>query len=71
MPQSLKNASVTSEEGTLSMTLTGSMTLKLKYEYEGQEVLVGFQDGSLCIQLADGAEFKIPVSRNRAQRRAA
>ncbi|MCM2279526.1 MAG: hypothetical protein NDJ89_15730 [Oligoflexia bacterium] len=59
------------EEGTLTMTLTGNMTLRLKYEFEGQEVTVGFQDGSLRVQLADGTEFKVPVGRARALRRVA
>lgn len=47
--------------GSLSMTLTGSMTLTLKYEYEGEEVVVGFTDHALKVQLSDGTEFKIPV----------
>lgn len=55
----------TSQEGALTMTLTGNMTLKLKYEYEGQEVLIGFEDHQLKIQLRDGTEFKIPVQRTR------
>lgn len=48
-------------EGSLTMTLSGSMTLKLKYEFDGQEVAVSFNDGYLKVALADGTEFKIPV----------
>jgi hypothetical protein len=51
-------------DGTLSMTLTGNMTLKLKYEFEGQEVTISFIDQSLRVQMTDGTEFKVPVTRN-------
>ena len=54
------------EEGTLTMTLKGNMTLKLQYDCEGQMVTVGFADGALKIALADGTEFKIPVGRGKA-----
>lgn len=55
----------TKEKGHLSMTMTGDMTLELNYEYDGQTVVVGFSDHYLKVQLADGTEFKIPVSRNK------
>lgn len=51
--------------GSLSMTLTGSMSLKLRYEYEGEEVTIGFSDHSLMVQMTDGTEFKIPVNRSK------
>jgi hypothetical protein len=57
------------QAGSLSMTLSGSMTLKLSYEYEGQEVSIGFADQYLQISLADGTEFKIPVGSRTAQAR--
>lgn len=50
-------------EGSLTLSLSGSMTLKLKYEFEGQEVIVGFKDQFLQVTLADGTEFKVPVGR--------
>lgn len=50
--------------GTLSMTLTGNMTLVLKYDYEGQEVSIGFRDQALELKLSDGTEFKIPVRKS-------
>jgi len=50
---------------SLTMSLTGSMTLRLKYEFAGQEVTVGFSDEFLKIELADGTEFKIPVGRQK------
>lgn len=56
---------------SLTMSLTGSMTLKLKYEFAGQEVTVGFTDEFLKIELADGTEFKIPVGRQKSLRRVA
>jgi hypothetical protein len=57
------------QAGSLKMTLSGSMTLKLSYEYEGQEVSIGFADQYLQISLADGTEFKIPVGSRTAQAR--
>lgn len=50
-----------SSDGELSLTLTGNMTLKLCYQFEGQEVRIGFKDQSLQVTLTDGTEFKIPV----------
>jgi hypothetical protein len=51
------------QEGSLTMTLTGNMTLKLKYEFEGQEVSVGFSENFLKVELSDGTQFRIPVGR--------
>lgn len=56
----------TTEEGCLQMTLTGNMTLKLKYEFGGQEVTVGFSDHALRVELSDGTEFKIPIRKSKA-----
>jgi hypothetical protein len=50
-------------DGTLSLTLSGNMTLKLKYEFEGQEVTISFADQALRVQMTDGTEFKLPVAR--------
>lgn len=50
-------------DGTLTMMLSGNMTLKLKYEYGDQEVTVSFAEQALRVQLSDGTEFKIPVGR--------
>lgn len=55
-----------SKDGSLTLTLTGNMTLKLKYEFEGQEVIVSFADQALRVQMTDGTEFKVPVSRLQA-----
>jgi hypothetical protein len=52
-----------SPEGSLSLTLSGSMTLRLKYEYNGQDVTIRFVDHCLRVELSDGTEFKIPVAR--------
>lgn len=63
-----------SPEGSLSLTLSGSMTLRLKYEYNGQDVTIRFVDQCLRVELSDGTEFKIPVARTggaRTGRRAA
>jgi hypothetical protein len=60
-----------SQSGTLTLSLTGSMNLRLRYECEGQEVTIGFVDGALRVELADGTEFKVPVRRKGAGRAAA
>ena len=60
-----------SNEGSLTMTLNGSMTLKLQYEVEGQMVAVSFVDQTLVVKLADGAEFKIPLHRGNTAKKAA
>ena len=69
MSQDLENDDSTetdgSEDGSLTLSLKGRMTLKLKYECDGQEIVVGFSDGCLKVQLADGTEFKVPVSRQK------
>lgn len=51
--------------GSLSLLLSGQMTLKLRYDFEGQEVAVSFTDGFLKIELTDGTELKIPVGKVR------
>ena len=56
-------SSMAASDGTMTMTLTGNMTLRLKYEFGGQEVSVRFGDQFLQLLLADGTEFKIPVGR--------
>jgi hypothetical protein len=48
------------EPGCLKMTLSGNMTLKLQYEYAGQEVSISFIDDCLKVETHGGAEFKIP-----------
>jgi hypothetical protein len=60
----------TTQEGCLTMSLQGNMTLKLKYEYEGQDVTIGFSDNTLKVQLSDGTEFKIPIARAPGKLRA-
>jgi len=59
------NAPVSKADGCLTMTLTGNMTLKLKYEFAGQEVTLSFGEDALKVQLADGTEFKVPVGKAR------
>ncbi len=49
--------------GSVDLTLSGHLGLRLRYEYEGQEVIIGFSDGSLHVEMSDGTEFKIPVRR--------
>ena len=53
--------SATSEEGTLTMSLTGKMKLNLRYDFENWQVQIGFNDDALHVKLSDGTEFKIPV----------
>jgi len=52
------------KHSSVSLKLTGEMVLRLSYEFEGQEVTIGFSDGALRVELSDGTEFKIPVRRN-------
>lgn len=56
--------------GSLTMNLTGNMTLKLNYEVDGQEVSVSFVDHTMKVTLADGTEFKIPLNRKTSKRAA-
>ncbi len=46
---------------SVEMTLTGNMTLRLKYAFNGQQVSVGFKDQFLEVELSDGTQFRIPV----------
>jgi len=64
-------ANTSRNDGSLTLTLAGNMTLKLKYEFDGQEVTVSFADGSLKVQLADGTEFKVPVGKQKRLRQVA
>lgn len=59
------------EDGCLTLKLTGEVRLELQYEAEGQIVTVGFADQCLTVCLADGTEFKIPVSRGGKRSKAA
>jgi hypothetical protein len=52
-----------SPEGLLKMTMSGSLRLALVYEAEGRAVTVSFDDGFLRVELTDGSEFRIPLSR--------
>jgi hypothetical protein len=55
-----------SEEGTLSMTLSGKMRLKLRYDFHGQEVEISFDDDALRVRMAGGAEFRLPIGKKAA-----
>jgi hypothetical protein len=62
-----------SSDNSLSMTVTGQMSLKLNFEYEGEEVLVNFDSDKIHIQFSEGTEFKIPLKhmkRNRSKKAA-
>jgi hypothetical protein len=59
-----------SSENSLSMTVTGQMSLKLNFGYEGQEVLVHFNSDLIHIQFSEGTEFKIPVKRSQSNKAA-
>ncbi len=52
-----------SDEGTMTLQMSGAMNLRLKYEIDGQEVTIGFVDQQLRVELADGTEFRIPLHR--------
>lgn len=67
IPMRQKNVSGEAS-GSVAVTLSGNMTLKLSYEFEGQEVSISFDDGALQVELSDGTEFKIPVRRNHLRK---
>jgi hypothetical protein len=70
MSEAPRRGRVGSGQPTVSVKLTGDMLLRLSYEFEGQEVLVGFADGALRVELSDGTEFKIPVRRSPVRKAA-
>jgi hypothetical protein len=47
---------------TLSLTVQGGTQVTLKFESEGGAVSVSVKDGVLRVEIADGAEFKIPLA---------
>jgi hypothetical protein len=49
------------DEGSLSMTLTGKMSLNLKYAFGEHQVKLRFHDQHLVVELNDGMELKIPL----------
>ena len=55
-------------ENSLSMTVTGQMSLKLNFGYEGQEIFVHFNTDMIHIQFSEGTEFKIPVKRSHSKK---
>jgi len=63
LEKKMKSSSTESPEGVLKMTLSGAMRLALVYEAEGRAVTVSFDDGFLKVELTDGTEFRIPLSR--------
>ena len=63
-----ESASSSEEEGMLEMTIQGKITLKLKRNSDGQDVLLRFGNGHLQILLSDGMEFKIPMQRKGLKR---
>ncbi len=66
-----KKPAHSTDSGTMEMTLQGTTSLRIRYQFDGQEVVVGFHDQALHVQLSDGTEFKIPVSRRTGLREAA
>lgn len=53
----------TGTDGSLTLTVSGALTLKLRYEGGGQDITIGFTEKTLSVTLADGTEFKVPVTR--------
>lgn len=63
----MSNPSSGDGDSALTLTLNGSMTLRLKYESDGQEVSITFVDNMLQIRLADGTEFKMPMNKQSSR----
>jgi DNA repair exonuclease SbcCD ATPase subunit len=59
-----------SSDNSLSMTVSGQMSLKLNFEVEGQEILVQFNTDMIHIQFSEGTEFKIPLKRGQFKKAA-
>lgn len=66
-PTKIPSSSRAPADGKMTLTLSGSINLSLKYDYSGEEVTVGFEDEYLFVELSDGTEFKIPVGKRRSQ----
>ena len=56
---------IAAAEGCLTMSLEGSMKLKINYDFDGQSVAISFSDGCLKVELENGTEFKIPVGESK------
>lgn len=67
----MKTVDKQESDSALSIQLSGAMSVKLKYECDGQEVQISFSDHCLKVQFTDGTEFKIPVARGAKARQAA
>ncbi|MCC7440894.1 MAG: hypothetical protein IT285_04640 [Bdellovibrionales bacterium] len=54
------------QEGSLTLSVTGAMTLKLRFEGGEQDVELAMTGDALVVKLSDGTEFRIPVKTGRA-----
>jgi hypothetical protein len=54
------------EEGSLTLSVSGAMSLKLRYEGGDQEIEVALAGDALVVRLSDGSEFRIPVKAGRS-----
>jgi len=54
------------EEGSLTLSVSGAMSLKLRYEGGDQEIEVSLAGDALVVRLSDGSEFRIPVKAGRS-----
>lgn len=50
-------------EGSLTLQVSGAMTLKLQYEDQSHSIEVVLQEDGVVIRMQDGAEFRIPHKR--------
>lgn len=57
----MKPTVTSASDGTLTLSLSGNMTLKLAYAQNGQNVSIRFERECLYVNLDNGTEFKIPV----------
>jgi hypothetical protein len=54
--------------GSLSMSVTGNMTIQLNYQPTGHSVSVGFSSDWIHLKLADGTELKIPLKKKSGKK---
>ncbi len=54
-------SSLPGNDNTMTLSLTGKMNMRLNFDYQGQTIKIGFADQVLHLELANGADIKIPI----------
>jgi hypothetical protein len=56
-----------SEDGSLAMSVSGKLSLKLNHPKSGQSLLIQFGADSVLVRLSNGVEFKAPFQRKTSR----